>query len=170
MPVSASWSGVGIVDTPNACPWQCVGGFFNEYSLGVCRPHSNVECNSTQFKISGNHLYDAMCVECSTCEEMWMASPCNDTSDSVCESCSETLKIGETFRGVESNAVCDSEYVRNLDTQECELCDRQCPIGDFKGSLAKHDSTLQERAALLVRASETILDVRGSISRRYSTC
>ena len=131
LPEDASWVGVGVVNDSSSCPWQCNQGFFNEYSLGLCRPHTSRECNASQYKLEGNHLYDTMCEECSSCEGERLVLPCNDTDNSVCEPCPNDLKTGEIFQGIECEVVCDNNYVRNHTTNECELCDRQCPDGQY---------------------------------------
>lgn len=130
-PTFAVYTGKGNVNDAISCPWQCDVGYYNEFNLGTCKPHSIVNCNEFQYKVVGNQFYDSECRECSSCEGKYMQQSCTIEHDSVCSNCLQTLSVGEMYVGYECEIVCRPNYVRNQQTFQCELCSQQCPVGFF---------------------------------------
>ena len=119
------FSSTGVFDDCYSCQLQCKLGFFQFMGLSnqPCTPWTQRTCPDEHFQRNGTHARDHECVRCSTCLGQNLTNMCTTYADTQCGSCG-TLGPHQRWDSKTSGCllVCESNYVMNMPTQECEFC------------------------------------------------
>jgi len=158
LPVAnAAYTGRGQLRYDNqSCPFQCNHGYYlakDDNGDLVCEPCSLRNCSIVSFPAfeqGCTPFEDTQCVACDVCGTGEIElSPCNETSDTVCESCNASLLPAPGPNGADPffyeingcDWTCPFPFVRDSINHRCIDCDPRCEVGYYE----QHSCTLENQ-------------------------
>ena len=154
---NAAYTGRGQLRYDNqSCPFQCNHGYYlaeDEDGNFVCEPCSLRNCSIVSFPAFEEEctpFEDTQCVACDVCGTGEIElSPCNETSDTVCESCNASLLPAPGPNGADPffyeingcDWTCPFPFVKDSINRRCIDCDPRCEVGYYE----QHSCTLENQ-------------------------
>ena len=145
---NAEYTGRGQLRYNNlSCPFECNTGYYlanDENSNFVCEPCSLRNCSVVSFPAfqeACTPYEDTQCVACDVCGTGEIElSPCNETSDTVCESCNVSLLPAPGPNGADPffyeingcDWTCPFPFVKDSINHRCIDCDPRCEVGYYE--------------------------------------